>query len=383
MARRDLSAFRNREPWHNPREKPFILIDQISKSFAHGPALSNVYLEIYRGEFFSLLGASGCGKSTLLRILAGLEKPDQGRIIIDGTEMTDYPPHKRPVNMMFQNYALFPHMTVEENVRFGLLQEGLSKGTIQRRSDEILHLVQLEKYRDRKPHQLSGGQKQRTALARALVKRPKLLLLDEPLAALDQKLREQTQFELVNIQRKVGITFIVVTHDQQEAMTVSSRIGVMDEGKICQVGTPQEVYEFPSSEYVADFIGRTNLFYGVVVGETPEFTTVKTRALRADIQARYRGATALGAQVTLAIRPEKIQIHRQKPNTKYNYAHGVVQRIAYFGSCSLIHLRIGGEPSSLVKVMMTNLSREEMGPFSNGDDLYLSWESENVVVLVT
>ena len=267
---------KNLEPWQDSTVKPYVMIENVNKNFGPTVAVKNLSLSIYRGELFALLGGSGCGKSTLLRILAGLEKPSSGRIVIDDVDITDLPPYKRPVSMMFQSYALFPHMTAQENISFGLKQENLSKNQISERVDEVLDLVQLRKYRDRKPEQLSGGQKQRVALARSLAKRPKLLLLDEPLGALDKKLREKTQFELVNIQERVGITFVVVTHDQEEAMTMSSRIGIMDEGQIRQIGKPHEIYEFPHSRFVAEFIGSMNMFEGVVVEDEPDHVVIES-----------------------------------------------------------------------------------------------------------
>src|ERR1017187_313874 len=249
-------------PWSDPPARPYVQIDRVTKSFGDFKAVDDVSLKIYKGEIFCLLGASGCGKTTLLRMLGGFETPSSGRILIDGEDMTGVPPYERPVNMMFQSYALFPHMTVEQNVAFGLKQDRVPRPEIAERVATMLELVKLGGLGKRKPHQLSGGQKQRVALARSLVKRPKLLLLDEPLGALDKKLREHTQFELVSLQDKLGVTFIVVTHDQEEAMTLASRIGVMNHGEIVQAGTPSEIYEFPNSKFVADFIGSANMFEG-------------------------------------------------------------------------------------------------------------------------
>jgi putrescine transport system ATP-binding protein len=247
------------EPWRDPQARPYIQIENLTKKFGEFTAVNNVSLSIYQGEIFCLLGGSGCGKSTLLRMLAGFELPTSGEIILDGQPMAGIPPYKRPVNMMFQSYALFPHMTVEKNIAFGLEQERLPRAEIAARVEEILAIVRMGEFGKRKPHQLSGGQRQRVALARALIKRPKLLLLDEPLAALDKKLREHTQFELINIQEQLGVTFVVVTHDQEEAMTLASRIGVMNRGEIVQIGTPTEIYEFPTNKFVADFIGSVNM----------------------------------------------------------------------------------------------------------------------------
>ena len=265
MAFANQSIKRNIEAWQDINAEPYIQIEGITKSYDDVTPVKDISLSVYKGELFSLLGRSGCGKTTLLRILAGFEKPTSGRVLIDGIDVTNWPAYKRPVNMMFQSYALFPHMTVYQNIAFGLKHDGLGKSAIDERIKEALSLVQLSGYEYRKPHQLSGGQKQRVALARSLAKRPKLLILDEPLAALDKKLREQTQFELVNIQEKVGITFILVTHDQEEAMTMSTRMAIMDEGKIRQIGIPHDIYEFPNSRYVAEFVGSINLFEGIVV----------------------------------------------------------------------------------------------------------------------
>ncbi len=261
-----------RQPWRDPEAKPYIEIQNVTKKFGEFTAVDDVSLNVYQGELFSLLGGSGCGKTTLLRMLAGLRDSRPGRILIDGVDMAHIPPYLRPTNMMFQSYALFPHMTVEQNVGFGLRQDGTPRGEIAQRVEDMLDMVQLQGYGKRKPHQLSGGQRQRVALARSLIKQPKLLLLDEPLGALDKKLREATQFELMNIQDKLGVTFMVVTHDQEEAMTLSTRIGVMNAGRIVQTGTPQEIYEFPNSRFVADFIGSVNLFEGIVTEDEPDMS---------------------------------------------------------------------------------------------------------------
>jgi putrescine transport system ATP-binding protein len=294
------------EPWRDPHARPYIQIDSLSKKFGEFTAVNNVSLKIYQGEIFCLLGGSGCGKSTLLRMLAGFERPTSGEIILDGQSMADIPPYKRPVNMMFQSYALFPHMSVEKNIAFGLEQERLPRAEITSRVEEILDIVKLGEYGKRKPHQLSGGQRQRVALARALVKRPKLLLLDEPLGALDRKLREHTQFELINIQEQLGVTFVVVTHDQEEAMTLASRIGVMNRGEIVQIGTPTEIYEFPTNKFVADFIGSVNMFEGRLVEDLPDRVRIQSDELGGVIYVDHGISAAPGATVWAAIRPEKI-----------------------------------------------------------------------------
>jgi putrescine transport system ATP-binding protein len=282
---------------------PLVRFDKVLKRFAGVPVVDGVSLDIRRGEFFALLGPSGCGKTTLLRMLAGFEVPDEGQILLDGENIVPVPPHRRPVNMMFQSYALFPHMSVESNVAFGLKQESLPHSDIDARAAEMMKLVHIETFARRKPHQLSGGQRQRVALARALVKRPKVFLLDEPLAALDKKLRAQTQFELKELQRKLGLTFIIVTHDQEEAMIVADRIGVMDHGRLAQVGTPTDIYERPQSRWVAEFIGEVNM----LDGEVSSSGAVTTKAGNLKVSA---GATRPGTKVAIAIRPEKIHLSR-------------------------------------------------------------------------
>src|ERR1700723_389036 len=274
------------QPWNDPSARPYVEVERISKSFGDFTAVNDVSLKIYKGEIFCLLGASGCGKTTLLRMLGGFEIPTSGRIFIDGEDMSGVPPYERPVNMMFQSYALFPHMTVEQNVAFGLKQDRVPKAEIAERVATMLDLVKLGQFAKRKPHQLSGGQKQRVALARSLVKRPKLLLLAEPLGALDKKLREHTQFELISLQDKLGVTFVVVTHDQEEAMTLASRIGVMNHGEIVQAGTPSEIYEFPSSKFVADFIGSVNMFEGKLIEDEPEYVRIGSDELGGPIYVR-------------------------------------------------------------------------------------------------
>ena len=282
------------EPWTDPDAKPYVRIEKVTKKFGDFIAVDDVSLSIYKKEIFCLLGASGCGKTTLLRILAGFERPTSGRIFIDGVDMTSIPPYERPVNMMFQSYAIFPHMTVEQNVAFGLKQERLQKGEIESRVTDMLNLVKLGQFAKRKPHQLSGGQRQRVALARSLVKKPKLLLLDEPLAALDKKLREHTQFELINIQETLGVTFVVVTHDQEEAMTLSTRIGLMNHGEIVQVGTPSEIYEYPNSRFVSEFIGSVNTFEGRLVEDEPSYVRIGCDDLEAPIYVDHGVSSAPG-----------------------------------------------------------------------------------------
>ena len=362
------------------KNKPFVQIRGLTKKFGEITAVDNIDLDIYQGELFCLLGGSGCGKSTLLRMLAGFEFPESGTISIDGIDMSQVPAYERPTNMMFQSYALFPHMTVGENIAFGLQQDKISKTEISDRVIDILKLVELEGYIKRRPQQLSGGQMQRVALARALVKKPKLLLLDEPLAALDKKLRKQTQFELANIQEQVGVTFIVVTHDQEEAMTLSSRMAVMDMGKFKQIGTPTEIYEFPESRFVADFIGSANIFEGKVINSKAGHVTVSTDV--GELIVNYGQSVSEGKNIWIGIRPEKI--HLSKTITKKkdgNHIKGVVEEIGYLGETSIYKVRL--ENGQIIDVSAPNQSR----PMSQArgitweDVVYLSWEPESAMLL--
>jgi putrescine transport system ATP-binding protein len=367
-------------PWNDPDAKPLIRLEGVSKSFGDFLAVNKIDLNIYSGEFFSLLGASGCGKTTLLRMLAGFETPSEGRITIDGIDMTDIPPYERPVNMMFQSYALFPHMTVAQNVAFGLKQDGLPKAKIADKVKSVLDLVQMSRFAQRKPHQLSGGQRQRVALARCLAKEPKVLLLDEPLAALDKKLREQTQLELVNIQDRVGITFVMVTHDQEEAMTMSARIGVMNGGLIEQVGTPVEIYEYPTTTFVADFIGTANMFEGVVALDEQSHTVVDCPELDAKLTVGHSSGVAVGAPVTVMVRPEKMMVQREAPEERLNCAHGVVADIAYLGDISIYHVRLAS--GRKLQVALTNLRHTSEQRLTWDDEVYLTWHPANSLVLV-
>jgi putrescine transport system ATP-binding protein len=371
----------DKSSWFAPSEDAYIRIENVTKRFGGFVAVDNVSLDIYRGELFSLLGPSGCGKSTLLRMLAGLETPTSGRILIDGQDMTRVPPYERPVNMMFQSYALFPHMSVERNVAFGLRQDNMPAAEMKQRVREMLELVQLQDFARRKPAQLSGGQRQRVALARSLAKYPKLLLLDEPLAALDKKLREQTQFELMNIQEKTGVTFVVVTHDQEEAMTLSTRIAVMNNGAIQQVGTPSEVYEFPKTRYVADFVGSINLFEGTVT-ESPdtEHVTVRSDESGIDLHIDSFEKLSVGTTVAVAIRPEKIVIGKDKPDQDANLCRGRVEEIAYQGSLSIYQVKLAG--GKMVRVTTPNLSRTAERPIDWEEDVWLSWGRHAGVILV-
>ena len=366
-------------PWLEPGAEPFVKIRGVSKKFGDFAAVDNVDLDIYKGELFCLLGGSGCGKSTLLRMLAGFETPTSGTISIDGVDMSSVPAYERPTNMMFQSYALFPHMTVERNVAYGLKQGNVAKAEIAERVDEILRLVQLQDFKKRKPQQLSGGQKQRVALARALVKRPKLLLLDEPLGALDKRLREQTQFELMNIQDQVGITFIVVTHDQEEAMTLSTRIAVMDAGEFRQIGTPTEIYEFPESRFVADFIGSTNMLEGRVSEASPDHVDVETDV--GPIFIDQGMPVHDGTRVWVALRPEKIRLAKSEDGALgRRRAKGVVEEMGYLGDMSIYKVRVGG---SLIEVTAPNRIRpkDRQHAISWEDEVVLSWDDSSPVLL--
>ncbi len=371
------------EPWQDPNAEPYIQIVDLSKSYGGYVAVNQQSLDIYKGELFSLLGPSGCGKSTFLRMLAGFEDPSAGQILIDGVDITKLPPYDRPVNMMFQSYALFPHMSVEQNVAFGLKQEGMAKDEIRDRVSTMLHMVHLNRHASRKPHQLSGGQRQRVALARCLVKQPKLVLLDEPLGALDRKLREKTQFELVNIQEKLGVTFIMVTHDQEEAMTMSTRIGIMEEGRIRQIGSPTEIYEYPNSRYVADFLGEMNVFEGLISEVESDHVVVKSEDIESDIYISSAADVPLGASVGVAIRPEKMILSLEEPKSpikkKRNYAAGEVAEIAYLGDMSIYHIRMPSE--KIIKVSLSNQVRLSERPVNWGDQVYLSWHPQSGSVL--
>ena len=373
------SPLRKLEPWQDPSIVPYIQLEVVSKNYGAVQAVRGVSLSIYKGELFSLLGGSGCGKTTLLRLLAGFETPTSGRILIDGVDVTHWPPYRRPVNMMFQSYALFPHMTVYQNIAFGLRQESLSKSERQHRIQEGLDLVQMSAYIHRKPHELSGGQRQRVALARSLVKRPKLLLLDEPLAALDKKLREQTQFELVNIQERVGITFILVTHDQEEAMTMSTRMAVMEEGRIRQLGVPHDVYEYPNSRFVAEFIGSVNIFEGWVVEDEPDHVLIESPEAGCFLYVTDTATLPLGSQVGIAIRPEKVMISTTPVTGNRNSTKGIVKEIAYLGDLSIYYVQL--ESGKIVQAALPNLLRLSERDVKWDDEVYLFWRAENGVML--
>ena len=368
-------------PWLNASEKPYIQIENVTKKFGDFTAIDNLNLDIYKNEFFSLLGPSGCGKTTLLRMLAGFEKITDGRILLDGEDISEIPPHLRPINMMFQSYALFPHMTVEKNIAFGLKQDNLPPNEISQRVEEMLELVELTDFAKRKPNQLSGGQSQRVALARSLAKRPKLLLLDEPLGALDKRLREQTQFELMDIQEKLEVTFVIVTHDQEEAMTVSSRIGVMDSGNLIQVATPTEIYEAPVNKGVADFIGDVNLLRGIYKGQNEVGTQLHSDDADSIVFATHEVGASTGDEMWFAIRPEKLEISKKKPTNQHNILKGRIEDIAYGGSFSTYHVRL--DNGRILKAIRANRVRTEEHHLTWEDEVYLHWEPHSAVVLLS
>jgi putrescine transport system ATP-binding protein len=370
------------QPWLDPGATPQILIDVVSKTYGTSTAVDAVTLKIYRGEMFALVGASGCGKTTLLRMLAGFATPTRGRICIDGVDMSTVPPHERPVNMMFQSYALFPHMTVESNVGYGLRRLPLDAATRQQRVQEALEMVQLGALAKRKPHQLSGGQRQRVALARALIRRPKVLLLDEPLSALDKKLREQTQFELMDLQYEVGITFIVVTHDQDEAMALASRIAVMDRGRVQQVGTPAEIYEFPRSRFVADFVGTTNLFEGTVSACEAGLITVRCAETGGELLVDDAGSFSVGQHVWVAVRPEKVRLGKQPlAAPRVNELRGTVWELGYLGNRSTYIIKTAS--GKLVTVFAQNERRTAQAAIDWSDEVFVSWSADAAVLLET
>jgi len=370
------------KPWLDASATPQILIDGVSKSYGPSTAVDNITLSIFRGEMFALVGASGCGKTTLLRMLAGFAQPTSGRISIDGVDMGAVPPHERPVNMMFQSYALFPHMTVESNVGYGLRRLPLADSERRQRIAAALDMVQLSHLAKRKPHQLSGGQRQRVALARALIRRPKVLLLDEPLSALDKKLREQTQFELMDLQDKVGITFIVVTHDQDEAMALATRIAVMDRGQVLQVGTPAEIYEFPRSRFVADFVGTTNLFEGTVSACEAGLITVRCAEVGSELVVDDAGTFSVGQRVWVALRPEKVRLGKQPMNgARMNQLRGTVWELGYLGNRSTYQIKTTS--GKLVTVFAQNERRTSQVAIDWSDEVFLSWSADAAVVLQT
>ncbi|MCU4182262.1 ABC transporter ATP-binding protein [Bosea sp. BH3] len=369
------------QPWNDPAAKPLVEFRGVTRRFGEVTAVSDLSLALYPREFFALLGPSGCGKTTLMRMLAGFETPDEGTILLDGQDITAVPPHLRPVNMMFQSYALFPHLSVAGNIAYGLKREGLPRAEIDRRVAEMLELVKLGGLGGRKPHQLSGGQRQRVALARSLAKRPKLLLLDEPMAALDRKLREQTQFELMDLQSELGLTFMVVTHDQDEAMTMADRMAVMDHGKLVQIGPPDVIYEAPASRHVAEFVGDINIFEGhaeAVEGELVRAQVPLVGAVELDEEAP---TLKPGEALLIGIRPEKIEISHDEPAQPVNKVAGEIWDIGYLGDFTMIQVMVGGEGGKLVKVALANRTRRLARPFAWDDRVWLSWDVEAGLVL--
>ncbi len=365
---------------------PYLQIRHVVKQFDDVYAVDDVSLDIDQGEIFALLGSSGCGKSTLLRMLAGFETPTAGQIVLGGRDMVGLAPYDRPINMMFQSYALFPHLNVWDNVAFGLRRDGMAKAEIAQRVEEMLDMVQLKPYAKRKPHQLSGGQQQRVALARSLAKRPRLLLLDEPLGALDAKLRQRTQLELVHIIQRVGVTCVMVTHDQEEAMTMATRIGVMSEGKILQIGQPREIYETPNCRFVADFIGTVNLFKGQVSVDEADHVVIESTECRHYISHGITGTH--GMQVDVAVRPEKMCLQATAPLASerdspaedgFNQVQGVITDIAYLGSLTTYHVRLAS--GLVLKVTQTNAARHTSVPLGSGDPVWVWWGGSDVVVL--
>ncbi|QDY41481.1 putrescine ABC transporter ATP-binding subunit PotG [Candidatus Pantoea soli] len=358
---------------------PLLEIRNLTKSFDGQHAVDDVSLTIYKGEIFALLGASGCGKSTLLRMLAGFEIPSSGQIVLDGQDLSHVPPYQRPINMMFQSYALFPHMTVEQNIAFGLKQDKLPKGEISSRVAEMLALVHMEEYARRKPHQLSGGQRQRVALARSLAKRPKLLLLDEPMGALDKKLRDRMQHEVVDILERVGATCVMVTHDQEEAMTMAGRIAIMNRGKFVQIGEPEEIYEHPTSRYSAEFIGSVNVFDGLLRERREDGLVLDAPGLVHPLKVQTDVSVVDNVPVHVALRPEKVMLCDDVPADGCNFAVGEVVHIAYLGDLSIYHVRL--QSGQMISAQLQNAHRYRKGAPTWGDEVRLCWDADSCVVL--
>ena len=369
------------QPWNDPAAQPLVEFRAVTKRFGGVTAVADVSLSLYPREFFALLGPSGCGKTTLMRMLAGFETPEEGQILLDGVDITTVPPHLRPVNMMFQSYALFPHLSVADNIGYGLKREGLPRAEIDRRVAEMLALVKLDGLGKRRPEQLSGGQRQRVALARALAKRPKLLLLDEPMAALDRKLREATQFELMDIQSELGTTFMVVTHDQDEAMTMADRMAVMDHGRLVQIAPPDVIYEAPMSRHVAEFVGDINILEGRVESVDSDLVSVTTPlAGRVELDEEAP-ALSPGEPVLVGLRPEKIALSHDEPAQSANKVRGEIWDIGYLGDMTMVQVMVGGDDGQLLKVSLTNRSRRIERPFAWEDAVWLSWDVEAGLVL--
>lgn len=358
---------------------PLLEIRNLTKSFDGQHAVDDVNLTIYKGEIFALLGASGCGKSTLLRMLAGFESPTQGQILLDGQDLSHVPPYQRPINMMFQSYALFPHMTVEQNIAFGLKQDRLPKAEIASRVAEMLTLVHMQEYAKRKPHQLSGGQRQRVALARSLAKRPKLLLLDEPMGALDKKLRDRMQLEVIDILERVGATCVMVTHDQEEAMTMAGRIAIMNRGKFVQIGEPEEIYEHPTTRFSAEFIGSVNVFEGLLRESQSDELIIDCPGLIHPLKVESDVSVLDGVPVYVALRPEKVMLCEEIPADGFNFAVGEVVHIAYLGDLSIYHVRL--HSGQMISAQLQNGHRFRNGMPTWGDEVRLCWDADSCVVL--
>jgi putrescine transport system ATP-binding protein len=381
MERKSLGNIRRSfAPWADPSARPLVRFEAVTKRFGDLTAVNDLSLTLYPGEFHALLGPSGCGKTTLMRMLAGFETPDSGHILLDDKDMAGIPPHLRPTNMMFQSYALFPHMTVFDNIAFGLKQEGLPRSAITERVEAMLAMVKLDGLARRRPDQLSGGQKQRVALARALAKRPKVLLLDEPLGALDKKLREATQYELMDLQAELGLTFLMVTHDQDEAMAMADRISVMERGRIAQVGAPEEIYETPTNRYVAEFVGDINVFEGVVRMVEGEIVSLDSAAGPLVLDDPDPNLAA-GQTASLAIRPEKISIQAEEPATRVNRAAGEIWDIGYLGDFTMVQVKLDGAAGQLVKVAMPNRSRQTSRPIAWEDRVWITWDIADSILL--
>ncbi|NVO57672.1 ABC transporter ATP-binding protein [Rhodobacteraceae bacterium B1Z28] len=366
-------------PWEDPQAKPLIQFQNVTKRFGGFTAIDNLSLDIFEREFFALLGPSGCGKTTMMRMLAGFETPTEGHILLSGQDIDPVPPNKRAVNMMFQSYALFPHLSVWDNIAFGLRRDNMPKTDLEARVEEMLRLTRLEQFARRKPHQISGGQRQRVALARSLAKAPKLLLLDEPLGALDKKLRQDTQFELMDIQEKTGTTFVIVTHDQEEAMTVASRVAVMDQGQLKQVATPDRIYENPNSVYVADFIGDVNIIEGRATATGDEAFQIDWAEGQAPLTATSSAGVSNGQSCHLAIRPEKVTISAERPADAINAIQGKVHDIAYLGNLSTYYVELAN--GTIIKAQTANTRRISRRSFTWEDPVWLSWTATAAVLL--
>jgi putrescine transport system ATP-binding protein len=368
-------------PWRDPSATPLIRFERVTKRYSDTVAVQELSLDIHEREFFCLLGPSGCGKTTLMRMLAGFEEPTSGRVTLAGQNLAGVPPYRRPVNMMFQSYALFPHMNVERNVAFGLRQDGLPKDEIRARVDEMLRLVQLTPLARRYPDQLSGGQRQRVALARSLAKRPKVLLLDEPLGALDKKLREETQFELMDLQQELGTTFLVVTHDQEEAMTMADRIGVMDHGRLVQVATPGEIYEQPKTRFIAEFVGDVNILEGQVIAQEDGLWRIGTGYAPAPLTIDDPDEVLeRGQAVAVAVRPEKMRIHHgPAPAGLRNALQGEVWDIGYLGDWTVYRVKLAS--GAILRVSSANASRFVEQPIDWDEQVHITFAPDAAVIL--